>query len=226
MGRSVGPKARTLHSSTCLLSTSTQRSAGCVLLAVLACGFGYATVRSDSAVAQSIAPSAAPSIQPESTSPTPPLKQRDVVDGAPLSPNPLSPSNGVSAKDSTSAPATPSAEVTDKRTLDEAFAGIVADQVTTIIAQNFYGYFVSAWRDMPLASRYNVSIHERPSARWGSLVWVEFEHRRLFEVFLSPARMDIRAAGERAAAVAYQNLVRTDLERLLFHDKDLGPDEL
>jgi curli production assembly/transport component CsgE len=31
-----------------------------------------------------------------------------------------------------------------------------------------------------LSERYIVSIHERPSARYGSLIWVEYEQRRVF----------------------------------------------
>jgi curli production assembly/transport component CsgE len=172
------------------------------------------------ASAQSITPAApmtAPQSAPSSDSSA---KQRDIVDGAPLSTSNLPSSNG-----SGSAPA-PRPRVGDNRTLEESFTGIVAPQVMTLVGQNFYDYFVAAWRALPLSDRYNISIHERPSARWGSLVWVEFQHRRLFDVFLSPARSNIRQAGERAADVVYQNIVRTDIERLLFREQDLGPDEL
>lgn len=139
---------------------------------------------------------------------------------------PLTPLNVPSGRSSNSPSAMPPPEIGDHRTLDESFSGIVADQVTTIIGQNFYGYFVAAWRDRPLVSRYNISIHERPSARWGSLVWIEYAHRRLFETFLSPARSDIRQAGEQAAEITYRSLIRIDIERLLFHDDDLATDEM
>lgn len=173
------------------------------------------------ASAQSIAPGTPPTTQPPASSAVSNIKQNDIVDGAPLSPSSVPSGNG-----SASAAAPPSTEVGDNRTLQESIAGIVADQVVTLIGQNFYGYFVATWRELPLANRYNISIHEKPSARWGSLVWVEFEHRHLFEAFLSPARSDIKLAAERAANVAYQGMVRTDIERLLFRDQDLGPDEM
>ena len=116
--------------------------------------------------------------------------------------------------------------IVDKRPLDDAVRGIVTNEVVTLVGQDFYNSFVSAWRDVPLSDRYNVSIYERPSARWGSLVWVEFEHRRLFEAFLPPTRTNVRSIGERAANTTYDNLVQADLDRLLFKDQDLASDEM
>jgi curli production assembly/transport component CsgE len=169
------------------------------------------------ASAQSIAPETPPAA-PSSVSN---IKHKNIVDGAPLSPSSAPSGNG-----SALVIAPPSMEVGDKRALQESLVGIVTDQVVTLIGQNFYGYFVAAWRELPLASRYNISIHEKPSARWGSLVWIEFERRHLFEAFLSPTRSNVKLAAERAANVAYQNMVRTDIERLLFRDQDLGSDEM
>lgn len=116
--------------------------------------------------------------------------------------------------------------ISERRSLDDAVRGVVTNQVITLVGQDFYNAFVTTWRDAPLTERYNISIYERPSARWGSLVWVEFEHRRLFEAFLPPTRTSIRSIAERAANLAYQNLVQTDLERLLFKDQDLARDEM
>ncbi|WP_158940502.1 curli production assembly/transport protein CsgE [Burkholderia sp. S171] len=114
----------------------------------------------------------------------------------------------------------------DRRPLDDAVRGIVTNEVITLAGQDFYNSFVSAWRDVPLSERYNVSIYERPSARWGSLVWVEFEHRHLFQTFLPPTRTDVKPIAERAAKTTYDNLVQADLERLLFKDQDLASDEM
>jgi curli production assembly/transport component CsgE len=170
---------------------------------------------------QAIAPAAAPPANAQQppqaiTSPRP----RDA-----LSPTPLSPSTEPSGNGSAAVTA-PHPEVGDTRALDEALGGIVSNEVMTMIGQNFYNAFVTLWRDYPLAERYTISVHERPDPRWGSLVWVEYEHRRLFEAFLSPAHSDIKQAAGRAAAMAYQSVVRVDIDRLLFRDQDLGPDEM
>ncbi|WP_322015045.1 CsgE family curli-type amyloid fiber assembly protein [Paraburkholderia sp. J12] len=189
--------------------------ASCAAAALLCCLFG------GSAHGQSIAPAATPPANEQQppqaiTSPHP----KDALSSTPLSPSTEPSGNGSAAITA------PHPEVGDTRTLDEALGGIVSNEVVTMIGQNFYNYFASLWRDYPLAERYNISIHERPDARWGSLVWVEYEHRRLFEAFLSPARSDIKQAAGRAAAEAYQSVVRVDIDRLLFRDQDLGPDEM
>jgi curli production assembly/transport component CsgE len=119
-----------------------------------------------------------------------------------------------------------SADVTDKRSLTDSLGGIVTNQTLTLVGQDFYEFFSESWRDQPLSERYIVSIHERPSARWGSLVWVEFEQGRVFEAFLPPARVDVKVVAQRAADTAYQNVVQADIARLLFHDADLAADEM
>jgi len=117
-------------------------------------------------------------------------------------------------------------DITGKRTLDDTLGGIVTNQTMTLAGEDFYTSFAQAWRDMPLGDRYVVSIHERPSARWGSLIWVEFEQRRVFDTFLPAARANIANVAMRAASTAYQNVVQADIARLLFHDVDLAGDEL
>ncbi|WP_158904562.1 CsgE family curli-type amyloid fiber assembly protein [Burkholderia sp. L27(2015)] len=118
-----------------------------------------------------------------------------------------------------------STDITGKHALDEMLGGIVTNQTMTLVGEDFYTSFAQAWRDMPLGDRYVVSIHERPSARWGSLIWVEFEQRRVFDTFLPAARANVASVAVRAASTAYQNVVQADIARLLFHDVDLAGDE-
>lgn len=105
-------------------------------------------------------------------------------------------------------------------------AGVLVNQTITLIGQDFFQSFAVAWRDKPLSERYTLSVHERPSARLGSHVWVEYANRRVFQTFLPPARVRAKAAGLEAVEVAYQNIVDTDVLNLLFRDPDLGPEEL
>lgn len=108
----------------------------------------------------------------------------------------------------------------------DPYTGFVTDSTVTFVGQEFYRAFVTKWREMPLVDRYVVNIFERPSARWGSLVWVEYSHKRLYSTFLSPARRDaIRASAEYAAQSTYESIVEQDVTRLLFRDADLAPEE-
>jgi curli production assembly/transport component CsgE len=130
------------------------------------------------------------------------------------------------AADATTPHGSRSTDIAGKRTLDDTLGSIVTNQTMTLAGEDFYTSFAQAWRDMPLNDRYVVSIHERPSARWGSLIWVEFEQRRVFDTFLPAARANVAAVAVRAASTAYQNVVQADIARLLFHDVDLAGDEL
>ncbi|WP_158936892.1 CsgE family curli-type amyloid fiber assembly protein [Burkholderia sp. S171] len=117
-------------------------------------------------------------------------------------------------------------DVNNQTPLAEEIGGIVTDDAVTLVGQDFYAAFAQAWIQMPMSERYMVSIHERPSARYGSLIWVEFEQRRIFEAFLPIARANVRPVAQGAAASSLQTVIQADIARLLFHETDLGSDEL
>lgn len=133
----------------------------------------------------------------------------------------ISSSNTLPAK-----PGVRSPDVTNQKPLADALGGIVTNDAVTLVGQDFYTYFSQAWTQMPLSERYIVSVHERPSARYGSLVWVEFDQRRVFQAFLPIARSNVRPIAESAAASALQTVMQADIARLLFHEADLGSDEM
>lgn len=109
---------------------------------------------------------------------------------------------------------------------EEPYGGIVVNQTITVIGQSFYDYFVAAWREFPLTDRYAISIHEWPSARWGSRIRVEYAQRPVYQAFLHPARANIKATATQAAEITYRNTVDTEVQRLFFRDPDLGVDEI
>jgi curli production assembly/transport component CsgE len=76
----------------------------------------------------------------------------------------------------------------DRKALVEVYGGVVANQTITVAGQEFYQCFVSAWRDKDMSERYAISIHERPSARWGSQIWIEYAQKRIFQSPLPSAR--------------------------------------
>jgi curli production assembly/transport component CsgE len=117
-------------------------------------------------------------------------------------------------------------ERTEVDTLKEAYGGIVLNQTITVGGQEFYRYFVALWRDKPMTEQYAISIHERPSARFGSQVWVEYAQRRMFQAALPSARTAIAPLSERAVETAYQAVVDINVQRMLFQGDDLGRDEI
>jgi curli production assembly/transport component CsgE len=108
----------------------------------------------------------------------------------------------------------------------EAYGGVVANQTITVAGQNFYQCFVASWRDKQVSERYAISIHERPSARWGTQVWIEYAQKKVFHAFLPSSIAHIKALGEQAAEIAQQKVVDVEVDRLLFRESEFGPDEI
>jgi curli production assembly/transport component CsgE len=113
----------------------------------------------------------------------------------------------------------------NNKVLQEMYGGVVANQTITVAGQDFYQYFVSAWRDKDMSERYAIAIHERPSARWGSQIWIEYAQKRIFQTPLPSSRARIKALTEQAAEAAYDKVVDAEVQRLFFREPDIGPDD-
>ena len=111
------------------------------------------------------------------------------------------------------------------RDLDPDGWGIVTSQPVTVAGHEFCRYFIAEWLDKPGSDRYTIALRERPSARWGTQVWVEFGPRRVLQVQLPPARTELKALGENAAGSAYEAILDIERQRLFIRDADLAPDE-
>lgn len=103
--------------------------------------------------------------------------------------------------------------------------GVVTNQAITVAGHDFSKYFIEAWRDKDGSERYTLALRERPSARWGSEVAVEYAHRRIYHARLPTARAAIRPLAEEAAEAVYRAVLEADLQRRLLHDADLAADE-
>lgn len=103
--------------------------------------------------------------------------------------------------------------------------GIVTSQAITVAGHEFCRYFIATWLDQPGSDHYTIAIRERPSARWGSQVWVEFGQQRVYQVQLPPARAELQALGDGTARNVYQAILDIERRRRLIRDPDLAPDE-
>jgi len=108
----------------------------------------------------------------------------------------------------------------------DPYTGIVTNQTITAAGTDFFQAFVSAWRNVPNSGAYSLSVHEQPSARWGTHVWIVYGVHRVFQLQLPAARAAARELGMRAAPVVLRRVVDQDVARALFRDVDLGRDEL
>lgn len=102
--------------------------------------------------------------------------------------------------------------------------GIVTDQTITLPAKRFYDEFMSSWRNLDEKSRFTLSISERPSARWGSQVFVDYGSHRLFQAMLPPNPDRIRDIARVAVQQVLQAIVSSQIADAM-HDPDLARDE-
>lgn len=119
-----------------------------------------------------------------------------------------------------------SAHATNATASAEMYGGVVVDQTITMIGQGFYQDFMALWRDKEKIERFALSIHERPSARQGSQIWISFGEKRVFQAQLPSTRSRLRDLSQQAVEITYQQVIDADVQALLFRDLDLGPGEL
>lgn len=113
-----------------------------------------------------------------------------------------------------------------ERLFDEPMGGMLVNRTVTVLGKDFYRYFSNTWRYSDQSSRYSISIHERPTARFGSEIWILYRQQRIFHTFLPPARAATRELSELAVDQVLERIVRMELERFTTPDPDLGPEEL
>jgi curli production assembly/transport component CsgE len=108
----------------------------------------------------------------------------------------------------------------------DPYAGVVTNSTITFIGQEFYQEFVALWRDKPAVEPFSLTVIERPSAQWGSLITIEYSGRQMYRAFLSPGRREfIKTAARDASQVVYNNVVDAEVQRQLFRDPDMARDE-
>ncbi|MDR7051375.1 curli production assembly/transport component CsgE [Duganella sp. 3397] len=103
--------------------------------------------------------------------------------------------------------------------------GVVTVQTITTSGHDFSQHFLAAWRDQDGSDQVTLAIRERPSARFGSEVWIDYAQRTVLQLRLPPARAALPELAANAVQHVWATVQRTDAERKLFHDADLAPDE-
>jgi len=104
--------------------------------------------------------------------------------------------------------------------------GLVLDATVTVLGHEFFTAFADAWRDLDGLQRYSVTVHEMPTARFGSTIRIQSQGRTVYQALLGPNRQAAREFAQNLAGDIFQQLLRTEAEQALTRDLDLGPEEL
>lgn len=135
----------------------------------------------------------------------------------------LSGSAGESGTPPADAPVRPAAAADSSPPL--TLVGVVTDQTRTVAGQEFYKQFCMFWHDKPHSGMVGLAVRERLSARRGNAVVIEFAGRVVFQGPLAQARAEIGPFAQQAADIAYEAVVHAEVQRLLFSNDELAPDE-
>lgn len=109
---------------------------------------------------------------------------------------------------------------------DEAeLMGFITNGTISRSGQEFYLKFCERLNDTSRLD-FNLAVKERPSARWGILVWVEYEDKTLYRRFLQPNVADMEDTAYEAADFVVQEINRRKIEAFFEDHTDLAKDEL
>lgn len=110
--------------------------------------------------------------------------------------------------------------------LEDEIKGFTTDNTITRIGHDFARYLGDYRTSSIPSSEYNLSVYERPSSRWGNLIWVEHDHKTVYRRFLSPSSSEIKKTAEQAAIEIHKKIKRIRLEALFQDTFDLERDEI
>lgn len=104
--------------------------------------------------------------------------------------------------------------------------GLVINRTMTTLGWDFYKSFSGVWQALHPNSQFTLTVTERPTAQFGSEIWVIYDNTTLYHTFLSPARSRVNDTAKKAAQIVYDGLGQIEREqKILGTDSDLAPSE-
>lgn len=109
---------------------------------------------------------------------------------------------------------------------NEPLRGLIINRTITVLGWDFYKSFSEIWQALYPDSRDTLTVIERPTAKFGSEIWVSYENQYVFHTFLSPARSRAKDESKQAVDIVRKQVADINIRRKLFQDADLGPEEM
>lgn len=109
---------------------------------------------------------------------------------------------------------------------DEALRGLIINRTMTVIGWDFYKSFSQVWEALYPNSKDTLTIVERPTAQFGSEIWIRYGNDDVYHTFLSPARSQARQESKDAVEAVHKNIAAIDVQRKFTQNEDLAPEEL
>ncbi|MDR9891685.1 curli production assembly/transport protein CsgE [Pseudenterobacter timonensis] len=108
------------------------------------------------------------------------------------------------------------------RAVEVEVPGLLTDHTVSSVGHDFYRAFSDKWEsDYPG----NLTINERPSARWGSWITITVNQDVIFQTFLFPTKRDFDQNVVFALAQTEEAINRLQIDKALLSTGDLAKDE-
>ncbi|WP_416137180.1 CsgE family curli-type amyloid fiber assembly protein [Halomonas sp. HK25] len=109
---------------------------------------------------------------------------------------------------------------------EPGISGVVVDRTITMAGKTFFRQFSQLSLDNPIIGNANIAIHERPSARWGSQIWITEGNNIIFEATMPPRLSEIDDYVEIAIEQVEELLIQRTIIQALESDPDLADEEI
>lgn len=100
--------------------------------------------------------------------------------------------------------------------------GLLTDHTVSSIGHNFYRAFSDKWESH---WKGNLTINERPSARWGAWITITVNQTVVYQTFLFPTHRDFEKNVDIALAQTQQALDHLQIDQALLSVGDMASDE-
>lgn len=108
----------------------------------------------------------------------------------------------------------------------EPLRGLMINRTMTVMGWDFYKSFSEIWQALYPESQDTLTVVERPTAQYGSEIWVNYLDQTVFHTFLSPTRSRARDESRNAVEAVHNNIDIINAQRQFVQDADLGPEEM
>ena len=108
------------------------------------------------------------------------------------------------------------------RAVEVEIPGLLTDHTVSSVGHDFYRAFSDKWESSFTG---NLTINERPSARWGSWITITVEQDVIFQAFLFPTKRDFDRNVDIALESTAEAIKRRQIDKTLLSTGDLTHDE-
>ncbi|MFZ3387387.1 MULTISPECIES: curli production assembly/transport protein CsgE [Buttiauxella] len=108
------------------------------------------------------------------------------------------------------------------RAVEVEVPGLLTDHTVSSVGHEFYRAFSDKWESSFTG---NLTINERPSARWGSWITITVDQDVIYQAFLFPSKRDFDRNVTIALIQTDEAIKRRQIDKALLSTGDLTSDE-